>query len=255
MSAPSAAGSLADARADRPASTWNSWKRWHSVTGVFPVGLFLALHLWTNARALQGEEAYRAGAAALGRIPLLAVVEVVGILLPLAYHALYGVYLAVRRPAGPHPYATDRLYLLERVSGMAALAFLLFHLGELPLHRWLYGLQAGDFYQTLESRLSATYGGIPWTALAYLLGLTATVFHFANGLAVFWTSWGYAGTPEGQARAALASWGLGAVLYALGIASVLFFATGSRLYPGPGGFTPLHPYTVCAPDGSASPHR
>ena len=54
-------------------------RRLHSLSGVVPVGLFLILHLWTNARALAGEDAYTHGVEEIQTIPFLPLVELLGI--------------------------------------------------------------------------------------------------------------------------------------------------------------------------------
>ena len=197
-----------------------------------PVGAFLIEHLWTNSKALQGEGAFSGAVNDIQAFPYLPLIEIFGIFLPLAYHALYGVYLAFqgRQNALQYRYAKNWLYLLQRASGLVALAFIIFHLGEFRVQKWLYGMRVEAFYQTLEAHLSSTYWGVPWTALLYLVGIAATVFHFANGLSGFSISWGLAVSRAAQRRVSLACWALGLILFGLGANTVLFFATGSRYY-------------------------
>ncbi len=229
MSALDAAASLADRSAGHRAFLL---KRAHSITGVVPVGVFLIEHLWTNSKALQGEGAFTGAVNDIQALPYLPLIEIFGIFLPLAYHALYGVYLAFqgRQNALQYRYTKNWLYLLQRVTGLVALAFILFHLGEFRVQKWLYGMRVESFYQTLEAHLSSTYMGVPWTAVFYLFGIAAAVFHFTNGLAGFCLSWGLTVTQAAQRRAAIACGVLGVALFALGANTVVFFATGSRYY-------------------------
>jgi succinate dehydrogenase/fumarate reductase cytochrome b subunit (b558 family) len=208
------------------------WKKLHSLSGVIPVGVFLIEHLWTNSKALQGEEAFNRAVGDIQGLPYLPLIEIFGIFLPLTFHAFYGIYLAFRGTPNAlrYRYATNWLYVMQRVTGFIAFAFICGHLYEFRVQKWLFGMRSDAFYPALEAHLSSTYAGIPWLALAYLVGIAAAAFHFANGLAGFCMSWGITVTKVAQRRAALACGGLGLALFLLGANTVLFFATGSRFY-------------------------
>ena len=242
MSASAAAATVADTSAGHRAFVL---KRLHSITGVVPIGVFLVEHLWTNAKALQGEDAFAGAVNDIQGLPYLPLIEIFGIFLPLAYHSLYGVYLAIqgRQNALQYRYAKNWLYALQRASGLVALAFIVYHLNEFRVQKWLYGMRVEAFYQTLEAHLSSTTWGVPWLAVLYLVGVGATVFHFANGLSGFCLSWGLTVSRAAQRRAAIACSVLGVGLFALGANTVLFFATGSRYYPR----------TEMVPDAPATP--
>ena len=191
-------------------------------------------HLWTNAKALQGQEAFDQAVGDIQSLPFLPFVEIFGIFLPLAFHSLYGVYLAVQgRPnALLYRYGTNWLYVMQRVTGVMALVFICYHLGEFRVQKWLFGMRSEAFYPTLEAHLSSTYWGIPWTAILYLVGVAATVFHFANGLCGVSFSWGLTVSRAAQRRVMFVSLALGVALFALGANTVIFFATGARLGGG-----------------------
>ncbi len=207
-------------------------KRLHSLTGVLPVGVFLIEHLWTNSKAVEGADAFANAVSDIQALPYLPLIEIFGIFLPLAFHSFYGVYLAAqgRQNALRYTYSRNWLYLLQRLSGMMAFVFILSHLYEFRVQKWLYGMRVDAFYPTLEAHLSSTYWGVPWTAILYLTGIAVTVFHFANGLSGFCLSWGITVTRAAQRRAAMLCWALGVALFLLGANTVLFFATGSRYY-------------------------
>jgi succinate dehydrogenase/fumarate reductase cytochrome b subunit (b558 family) len=232
LSAPATSVSLTTARDERLAHRAFVLKKLHSLSGVIPVGVFLIEHLWTNAKALQGQAAFDQAVADIQGFPYLPFIEVFGIFLPLAFHAFYGLYLAVQgRPnALRYRYGANWLYVMQRVTGVMALVFICYHLGEFRIQKWLFGMRADAFYQTLEAHLSSTYWGVPWTAILYLVGIAAAVFHFANGLSGFCMSWGITVTQVAQRRAMMACGALGVALFLLGANTVLFFATGYRLY-------------------------
>ncbi len=203
----------------------------HSLTGVLPVGVFLVEHLWTNAKALGGQKAFDRAVLDIQALPFLPVIEVVGIFLPLAFHALYGVYIATaaKPNAVTYGYARNWLYVLQRVTGLMALVFIGYHLYEVRIQKWLFGMRSEAFYGVLVAELSSTVAGIPLVALIYLIGILATVFHFANGLWAFGMSWGITVSRAAQRRAGVVCGVIGLALFLLGAETVLYFATGSRV--------------------------
>jgi hypothetical protein len=89
-------------------------------------------------------------------------------------------------------------------------------------------MSADAFYPTLESHLSSTYNGFPVLAVVYLVGIAASVFHFANGLFTFSFSWGLCLTRRSQRLFATAFALVGAVVFVMGAQTALYFATGAQ---------------------------
>ncbi len=205
-------------------------RKLHSLTGVAPVGLFMLFHLWTNAKALQGQRRFDDAVAEIGHIPFLPVVETVLILLPLAFHALYGVKLALEAKPNvrQYPYTRNWMFTLQRVSGLVAFAFIAFHLWEYWAQKVLGKLAVEQFYPTLCASMSSTVKGVPVVALVYILGIAASVFHFTNGLWGFCFSWGITVSRRAQRLSATAFGLVGAVVFVMGANTAIYFATGSR---------------------------
>jgi succinate dehydrogenase/fumarate reductase cytochrome b subunit (b558 family) len=229
----SASASPRDARA-KPSRRAFYLRRAHSLSGVVPLGGFLVLHLWTNAAALGGQERFDDAVSDIQRIPALGFLEVFGIFLPLTFHAVYGVVLARagRLNAGAYPYARNWLYVLQRVTGVLAFLFVVGHLWELRLQKLLFGMSARSFYPTLAAHMSGEWGGVAWIGVAYLVGVLACVFHFANGLFTASIGWGLTVTRAAQTRLAVACGAVGGVLALLGTLTVIAFATGMSFVPG-----------------------
>jgi succinate dehydrogenase/fumarate reductase cytochrome b subunit (b558 family) len=226
-------------------------KKLHSLSGVIPVGVFYIEHLWTNAKALQGEEAFTRAVADIQALPYLPVIEIVGIFVPLAFHAFYGIVLAFQsRPNVAYTYARNWLYVAQRVSGLVAFVFIGYHLYEYRIHKWLFGMQSDAFYGVLSAHLSSTQVSVPWLALAYLVGVVATSFHFANGIWGVLFSWGVTVTRTSQRRSAYACAALGIALFLLGANTVLYFATGTRFYL-PSDIGAKGQTRACGPTGGA----
>jgi succinate dehydrogenase/fumarate reductase cytochrome b subunit (b558 family) len=225
-------------------------RRLHSLSGVVPVGAFLCEHLWTNASALRGASAFTRAVEDIQRLPALWALELFGVFLPLAFHALYGVKIALEgRPnVVAYPYARNWLYVAQRATGALTLAFVVFHLCEYRVRKWLFGLGVASFHSELSARLSSTSAGVPWLAFFYLVGLGAAVFHFANGLWGFLASWGVLVTRRAQARARWGAFALGAALFGMGATTVLHFATGAPTFAGPPDRPAGPPAEKCAGD-------
>ena len=60
----------------------------------------------------------------------------------------------------------------------------------------------------------------PWYFAAYAVGITATVFHFTNGLWNFCIRWGLTISAHSQRLNSYACWGLFAVFTLMGLATI-----------------------------------
>ena len=200
---------------------------------MFPVGVFLVAHLSTNATALAGRRTFDGAVRDINRLPFLPLIEVFGIFLPLAFHALYGVKLAfeARPNVGRYPYSKNWLYVMQRATGLVAFAFIGWHLWEFRIAKLVGKMGTEAFYPTLAEHLSSTVAGVPVEAIVYLVGIAASTFHFANGLATFAMSWGICASKRSQRWALALAAAFGLVVFAMGADTALFFATGAR-FPG-----------------------
>ena len=218
-------------------------RRLHSLTGIVPVGLFLIEHLWTNSKAVQGPACFGNAVNDIIRLPFVPLIEIFGIFLPLAFHALYGVKLAFesKQNVGQYGYGRNWMFFLQRATGLITLIFIIFHLADFRVAKLLGNMDHTAFFNELSTQLSRRPYGIPLKALFYALGVTASVFHFANGLRTFVFAWGVTISKRAQRYAAYACAGLGLALWFLGTNTVIFFASGGATYVpstilrGPGG--------------------
>lgn len=203
-------------------------RRLHALSGVAPVGVFLVMHLATNHRAVEGRAAFDGAVGEIQSVPLLPAVEALGVLAPLAFHALYGVVIALEaRPnVGRYPSTRNWLFVIQRVTGFVAFGFVLLHLGQFRVAKALGALSPDGFYARLGALLSE-----PAMFAVYMLGLTASVVHFANGLWQSGTTWGFAASAGAQRRMAGAAWVLGLGLWLAGVDTLVhFFARCGGLF-------------------------
>src|SRR5260221_854485 len=80
------------APATRPDSSY-LLRKLHSLSGILPVGAFLAEHFWSNSAALVSAQKYDAVSQELQTIPFRPLVEWVAIFLPILFHGGYGIYI------------------------------------------------------------------------------------------------------------------------------------------------------------------
>jgi len=205
-------------------------RRLHSLTGLVPLGSFFLLHLFANARAMQGERGFRAMVLGIQGVPGLLLVELLLVFLPLAIHAGIGLSIALcsRPNVGAYPLPRNWSYVLQRVTGVVTFAFLAYHLASLRLRVALGSLGPTDFFSTLTDALSTTTAyGFPTAAVVYLIGIAAASYHLANGIAGFCWTWGITITRRGNRIAGAAGTAVGACTFLLGATTVLYYATGS----------------------------
>ena len=105
-------------------------RRLHSLSGIVPVGAFLFEHiLISNSTAISGPDAYAKQVAFLGGLPLVFFLELFGIWLPIAFHALYGFYIWYRGEGNTiaYPWSGNWMYTAQRWTGGIAFAYILWH--------------------------------------------------------------------------------------------------------------------------------
>lgn len=194
------------------------WKRLHGLTGVVPVGTFVAFHLWANARSLRGPAVFDAEVSRLEATPFLVWIEMLFIVLPLAFHGLYGVWLAMEADNNVLRYGYFRnwMFYLQRASGFVALVFIGYHYWAFRLSNWLWGRPIT--YATVASDLRQ-----PAIFAVYAIGVLAVAFHLANGLWNFAIDWGIAVGPRARRQLTYGMAAVFAAIAGMGLAAMIGF--------------------------------
>jgi succinate dehydrogenase / fumarate reductase cytochrome b subunit len=208
-------------------------RKLHQLTGIMPLGFFLLEHFYTNSKALSGAADFNNSVKDLQSIPYILFVEIGGIFIPLIYHAVYGMVITVEaRPNNLHyPYARNWFYTIQRVTGVILFFFITFHVlnfrfGLIP---GLNTLSVAHHPEESFSIVSREFHIVP-IFVVYVIGITATVWHLANGIWLFLVDWGIAIGERAQKIAGYACLGFGIVLLAVGInAAVAFIRPGGLL--------------------------
>lgn len=208
-------------------------RKLHQLTGIMPLGFFLLEHFYTNSKALAGAADFNSAVKDLQSIPYILFVEIGGIFIPLIYHAVYGMVITVEmRPNNLHyPYARNWFYTVQRVTGFILFFFITFHVlnfrfGLIP------GLNTVSVAHHPEQSFDIVAGEfrrIPIFVI-YVIGITATVWHLANGIWLFLVDWGITIGERAQKIAGYACLAFGIFLLAVGInAAVAFIRPGGLL--------------------------
>jgi len=173
------------------------WRRLHSLTGILPIGLFLLFHLFENMAAIAGPKAYDSGIAHLASllpVPYFYLIEVGVLAVPILFHGLFGVYLALEgRPnVGAYGYRRNYLYVLQRTTGVVALVYLAYHVVSLRMMITLVGKGGGVEGHTgyINFHDAVVHFSSPAVLWFYVVGVLSTTFHFCNGLNGFCWTWG-----------------------------------------------------------------
>jgi succinate dehydrogenase / fumarate reductase cytochrome b subunit len=105
-------------------------RRLHSLSGIVPVGGFLAFHLYENYSATRGPEAYNAMTRRLQEIPFALALEIAVIAVPLFFHGIYGLFVTgtARPNVITNAYVRNWMYLVQRVTGVVLFAVVIFNL-------------------------------------------------------------------------------------------------------------------------------
>jgi len=208
-------------------------RKLHQLSGIVPLGFFLLEHFYTNSKALSGQADFNNAVKDLQSIPYILLVEIGGIFIPLIYHAVYGLVITVEaRPNNlNYPYPRNWFYTIQRVTGVILFFFITFHVlnfrfGLIPgLNTMSVAHHPDQAFQVVAREFNI----VP-IFIVYVIGITSTVWHLANGVWLFLVDWGITIGDRAQRLAGYACIGFGAVLLAVGInAAVAFIHPGGLL--------------------------
>ena len=208
-------------------------RKLHQLSGIMPLGIFLLEHFYTNSKALTGAADFNNAVKDLQSIPYILFVEIGGIFIPLIYHAVYGLVITMEaRPNNlNYPYPRNWFYTIQRITGLILFFFITFHVlnfrfGLIP---GLNNVSVAGHPEMGFDIVSREFRMIP-IFIVYLIGITATVWHLANGIWLFLVDWGITIGERAQRLTGYACIGFGVFLLLVGInAAVAFIHPGGLL--------------------------
>jgi succinate dehydrogenase / fumarate reductase, cytochrome b subunit len=211
-------------------------RRLHSLLGLAPVGGFLCFHLATNASILDGPDTFQTRVSmihSLGPVTV-SVLEWATIFLPILFHGIIGLIIVTRgkRNVWYYPYRENWRYTLQRVTGLIAMAYILFHVFQ--MHGWFrcqwwtvnvarpLGGARFDWEHATPSAAVVLQGSTIFAAI-YFVGIISAVYHLANGLWTMGITWGAWTTPRAQRWANVPCILFGIALLIIGMGALFGF--------------------------------
>jgi succinate dehydrogenase cytochrome b subunit len=190
-------------------------RKLHSLTGIIPVGAFLAEHFWSNSAALVSPEKYNTVSQELQTIPFRLIVEWGFIFLPILFHGGYGVYIWLKGKSNvsEYPWVGNWMYTFQRYTGLIVFAYIGWHL---YAERWL--THGRSTYATVAADMQN-----PWYLTFFVIGVVASSFHLGVGIWNFLCKWGLAATARAQTMAGRLGAVVGVVFSLVGILIIISF--------------------------------
>jgi succinate dehydrogenase / fumarate reductase cytochrome b subunit len=224
------------------------WRKLHSLSGIIPIGAFLVEHIVSNFETLNGPLAYAQQVKFLNSLPLVRVLEWAFIFIPLAFHAGYGLFITFRGRVNVnvYPWASNWMYLSQRVTGIIALFYIGYHVWSQRFHGVSLPENPGAAFAKVQHELAN-----PWILAFYIIAMVATTWHFAYGIWLFAAKWGI--TPGNRARkrfgyiCAL----LGTALCIMGLAAI--YAVVVKYPNAPDDVMPKQPAGIVLPAPTSPP--
>ncbi|MHB8902229.1 MAG: succinate dehydrogenase/fumarate reductase transmembrane subunit [Thermoguttaceae bacterium] len=227
-------------------------RRLHSLTGLIPIGGYLAFHLATNAAILDGLPAYQHRADQIHRLgpTTILFLEWSVIFLPILFHGIVGLLIVGRgrRNLAQYPYTGNFRYTLQRATGVIAMAFILWHVFQ--MHGWFRGdwwvesiarpLGGARFDATAAMTAPAVIQSSWVYVVLYAIGTLASVYHLANGLWTMGITWGVWTSPRAQRMANIPCAVFGVLLAVVGLGALYGMYTTDLTAVPAGGEIPAH---------------
>ena len=211
-------------------------RKLHQITGIVPLGLFFFVHMFTNAKAMNGAEVFNDAVADIHHLPFLLLIEIFGIFLPLVYHSVYGVFITAESRSNVLTYGYGRnwLYLFQRITGIFLFAFILFHLLHLRFGLFAgFGLTSVAVAGNADTAFSIVAADFQSVGILvfYILGVGATAWHLGYGLFLFAVDWGIVVGEKAQKFALYACAAIAFSLFAMGTNAAFSFVRPCGLMP------------------------
>jgi succinate dehydrogenase / fumarate reductase cytochrome b subunit len=196
--------------------------RLFSLAGIVPIGGYLIFHLCANALVLISPASYQGAVDGIHSLGFLVpVLEWTFIFGPMLFHAAVGwmIISGMVSNVGSYPYTSNVRYTLQRVTGMIAFFFILWHLW----HMHHYGKPFGGGWFDAHHASSSASAALQSTAIriGYVVGVLSAVYHLANGIWTFGITWGIWTSERAMRGASYVCLAFGLLLAGIGIASLV----------------------------------
>ena len=120
-------------------------RRLHSLCGLVVLGFFIIEHIATNSVAMAGPAIFNEVMGMVEEIPkpIFYAIEIGVYAIPILFHGLYGIYIALQANNNPRRfgYLRNWNFTLQRWTAWFLVVFLIWHVGYLRISRirsWRY---------------------------------------------------------------------------------------------------------------------
>ena len=200
-------------------------RRLHSLSGIFPIGAFIAEHFLSNSLAVNGANAYNENVKFLTSLPFVLGLEIVFIYIPILYHAGYGFFIWWRGETNvkDYPWVGNWMYTLQRWTGIVAFIYI-------GYHTWTMRFTGAHIMTHSELAFAKVWSELqnPWLAAFYVLGMACASWHFAYGIWLFCAKWGITVGEQARRRLGYICVVIGLALAAMAGGSIYAFVTTSE---------------------------
>jgi succinate dehydrogenase / fumarate reductase cytochrome b subunit len=141
------------------------------------------------------------------------------IFIPLLFHGIYGLFIArqAKNNVGSYRYPRNWKFFFQRITGLLAFAFIIWHVWETKVQVEFNGVEAN--YNLIAGIVHNRIG-----LTLYIIGILSCVYHFVNGIWTFLITWGITASPKSQKVTEYIAIGLFFILAFVGIRAILAFA-------------------------------
>lgn len=183
----------------------------HSLSGIVPVGYYLVQHLALNTFSLAGADAFNSIIHFFEGMPahIKWAMKIGVVWIPLIFHAVYGLVITHRaddktwsNPA--YRYKENRYFVMQRVTGILAAAFLVYHMATTSIAAAIHGAERTIYFENWAAKL-AEPNGTYLILVVYMLGVAVCSYHFGYGVWNFCIRWGITISERSQQAVAKAS--------------------------------------------------
>ncbi len=200
------------------------WKRWHSLSGMFIVGFFVIMHLYTNSFAGMGESAYNDAIKRSMENPWQLALEIIFLYIPLLFHLALGLTFIFKAKYNTirYGYLDNWRFFLQRMSGLGLALFIGAHFFKTRIGYWLHGTPKEGWYAHMHEAFTSEWFVIP----IYVLGILGVMFHLGNGLWTFTNTMGWTKGVESQRKMKIYSIIFMLVIAVMGFYPLYMLTTG-----------------------------
>jgi succinate dehydrogenase / fumarate reductase cytochrome b subunit len=232
------------------------WRKLHSLSGIVPIGAFLIEHIISNFETWNGPLAYAQQVKFLNALPLVRILEWAFIVIPLAFHAGYGVFIWLRGRSNVnvYPWAGNYMYLVQRITGLIALGYIIQHVWRQRFSGINLPEHPGAAFAKVQHELSN-----PWMLAIYVIAMIATTWHFSYGIWLFAAKWGITPGERARKRFGYGCAAFGTALCLMGLISI--YSVVWKYPNAPADVMPAQPAGIAlpapttAPPGSTNPQQ